>query len=140
MNIRIFAATKAFIDYKGKVLIVRESKKYKDGTNVGKFDVPGGRVKPGQRFDKSLHREIKEETGLSVSIGQPFYVDEWRPKVGAEKWQIIGAFFQCRTKSDKIKLSKDHNKFLWINPKDYKKFDLIDSIKRAFEAYLDRKK
>jgi len=55
---KLFVATKAFVKFQGKILILRESSGYKDGVNVGKFDVPGGRIKPGQRFDESLQREI----------------------------------------------------------------------------------
>ena len=68
---KLFVATKAFIVHNGKILLVRESKKYGDGTQSGNYDVPGGRIKPGERFDESLAREIKEETGLSVRIGLP---------------------------------------------------------------------
>ncbi|MCD4666214.1 NUDIX domain-containing protein [archaeon] len=76
MEPKIFVATKAFIFHKGKMLILRESSKYNDGTQTGNYDVPGGRVKPGQRFDESLLREIKEEIGLNVKIGKPFNVEE----------------------------------------------------------------
>lgn len=71
---KIFVATKAFVLYEGKVLILRESGKYVDGTNVGRYDVVGGRVEPGQRFAESLRREITEETGLEVQIGRPFFL------------------------------------------------------------------
>ena len=90
---KIFVATKAFIIHDGKVLLLKESSAYTDGSNVGKFDVVGGRVQPGQRFDESLIREIKEETGLHVTIGRPFFVNEWRPIVRGEQWQIVGTFF-----------------------------------------------
>jgi len=78
----IFPATKAFILYNGKVLILRESSDYEEGTNLGLYDVPGGRVKPGQKHHESLLREIKEETGLEVKIGRPFHIDDWFPKIG----------------------------------------------------------
>ena len=58
---KLFVATKAFVFYKEKVLILRESDKYKDGTNAGGYDIVGGRVEPGQRFDESLLREIKDK-------------------------------------------------------------------------------
>lgn len=135
---KVFAATKAFLNYKGKILILQESSRYSDGTNTGKFDVVGGRVELGQRFDESLIREIKEETGLKVKIGKPFYVGEWRPVVKDEQWQIVGTFFECFAKTDKVKLSEDHDEFLWINPKDYKKYDLIPNLIPAFEAYLTK--
>ena len=138
MDIKLFVATKAFINYQGKILILRESTKYLEGSNSGKFDVVGGRIKPGQRFDESLLREIKEETGLDVKIGKPFYVGEWRPKVNDEQWQIVGTFFECFSKSNKVVLSQDHDKYLWINSQDYQKYNLIENLKPAFEVYISR--
>lgn len=138
MNIsKMFTATKAFIVFNNKILIVRESSAYKDGSNAGKFDVAGGRVEPGQRFNESLLREIKEETGLNVKIGKPFFVNEWRPVVKGEAWQIIGIFFECEAESEDVKLSEDHDKFLWINPEDYKKHSLYKGLELAFESYLN---
>src|SRR3990167_11245381 len=127
MNPKIFVATKAFIVYNGKVLILREVNTYQDGTNIGRFDVPGGRLQPGQRFDESLLREITEETGLAVKIGKPFFVNEWRPVVRGEQWQIVGIFFACTAKSNNVVLSKDHDKFEWIDPKDFKKYNIIEN-------------
>ena len=138
MDIKLFVATKAFINYKGKILILRESSKYEDGSNAAKFDVVGGRMQPGQRFDESLLREIKEETGLAVKIGKPFFVNEWRPVVHGEQWQIVGIFFECTAKSDKVILSKDHDVFEWIDPKTYKNYALIENLLPAFKTYNDR--
>ncbi len=135
---KIFAATKAFIIKDGKVLLLRESAKYSDGSNAGKFDVVGGRVEPGQRFDESLLREVKEETGLDVKIGRPFFVNEWRPNVRGEQWQIIGTFFECFTDSDEVVLSEDHGEYIWIEPKDFKGVDLIENLIPAFESFLTR--
>lgn len=129
---------KAFITNNGKILILKESAKYEDGANSGRFDVVGGRVKPGQHFKDSLIREIKEETGLNVKIKKPFHVGEWRPKVKGEQWHIIGTYFECTIDDDKVTLSKDHDEFLWINPEDYKNHNLIINTKSAFEAYLNK--
>jgi len=136
---KLFVATKAIIRFKDKILLLRESDKYSVGTNNGKYDVVGGRLKPGQRYDLSLLREIKEETGLEVEIGKPFFIDEWRPIVKGEQWQIVGIFFECIAKSDKVKLSKDHDQFVWIKPEDYKKFSLLKNYDKLFEAYLKLK-
>lgn len=81
-------------------------------------------------------REIKEETNLNVKIGRPFFVNEWRPIVKKEKWQIIATFFECFSDLDKVKLSEDHSEFIWIYPKEYKKYDLIDNLFPAFESFL----
>jgi 8-oxo-dGTP diphosphatase len=138
MEIKLFTATKAFIIHDGKVLLLKESTKYADGANAGKFDVVGGRIKPGQRFDESLIREIQEETRLNVKIGRPFFVNEWRPIVRGEQWQIVGTFFECFAKSDKVILSEDHEEYVWIDPKEYKKYNLIDNLIPAFASYLSK--
>jgi 8-oxo-dGTP diphosphatase len=137
---KIFVATKAFIDYHDRILILKESKEYSDGTNEGSYDVPGGRVEPGQRFDKNLLREIEEETGLAVKIERPFYVGEWRPRVKGENWQIVGTFFKCKAKNDRVILGDDHSEHIWINPNEYNNYSIIDNLKDAFEAYLRLKK
>lgn len=133
---KLFVATKAFTVHNGKVLLLRESTKYSDGTNAGRYDVAGGRLKPGQRFDESLLREIQEETGLSVEIGRPFFVNEWRPVVREEQWQIVGTFFVCHASSDAVTLSEDHDEYVWIDPSTYKDYNLIENLYPAFEAYL----
>ena len=138
MEPKLFVATKAFIVYNNKILILKESSQYKEGSNSGKYDVVGGRIKPGQRFDESLLREIKEETGLSVKIGKPFFVGEWRPVVNGEQWQVVGIFFECFADSDSVILSEDHEEFKWVEPEEYKKLDLIDNLFQAFENYLRR--
>lgn len=135
---KLFVATKAFIVFNGKVLIIRESAKYLDGSNNGKYDVVGGRVIPGQRFDESLIREVKEETGLNIKIDRPFYVGEWRPVVKGKQWQIIGTFFECYATSNKVILSEDHDDFQWINPTDCNKYNLIENLTPAFESYLSK--
>jgi len=139
MEPKIFVATKAFIVFRGKILILRESAKYEDGSNVARFDVPGGRLQPGQRFDESLLREITEETGLTVKIGKPFFVNEWRPVVRGERWQIVGTFFECEANSGVVSLSEDHDAYEWIEPREYEQYNLIPNLLPAFEAYLDQK-
>ncbi len=140
-DIKIFAATKAFIIYNGKMLLLRESGKYVDGTNSGRYDVVGGRVEPGQRFDESLLREIKEETGLeNIKIGRPFSVNEWRPVVRGEQWQIIATFFECFADSDQVVLSADHDDYIWIDPKDFRQFNIMQNLIPVFESYLELKK
>lgn len=139
MNVKLWVATKAFLNYKGKILILRESKKYEDGTLGINYGVPGGRVQPGQKWSESLLREIKEETGLLAKIGRPFYVDEWRPVVRGEQWQIVGTFFECFADSDTVDVGVDHDDYQWIDPEEYNKFNLTDNLVPAFQEYLKLK-
>ena len=139
MTYKIFAAMKAFVVFEGKILLLKESNKYKDGTNVWRYDIVWGRVEPWERFDEWLVREIQEETWLEVTTWKPFHVWEWRPEVRWEKWQIIATFFICNSKIDNIILWDDHSEYIWINPSQYKNYNIIPNLEQAFEAYLDSK-
>ena len=136
MEPKLFVAMKAFITHNGKVLIVRESAKNPVGTNPNAYDIVGGRIEPGERFNECLRREIKEETGLDIELGRPFYVGEWRPIVKGEPWQVVATFFKCQTNSDEVRLSQDHDDAKWIDPKDFRSYNLIPNLLPAFEAYL----
>lgn len=136
MEPKLFVATKAFIVHQGKVLLLRESSQYTDGANAGRYDVPGGRIKPGQHFQESLLREIAEETGLPVKVDKPFFMNEWRPVVKGEQWQIVGTFLLVHAEHNAVQLSADHDHFVWIEPKEYKNYNLIPNLVPAFEAFL----
>ena len=110
------AAKAVIINEEGKVLLVREANSYADGTNVGKYQIPGGRLDVGESYEEGLKREAKEETGLEVEPMYPVYVGEWRPVIRGEQYQIIAVFTVCKAKSLDIKLSDEHDDFMWVNP------------------------
>jgi len=139
-TVSLFIALKACIEYKGKVLILREAKSYTDGANIGQYDIPGGRMKPGESVHKVLKREVLEETGLKIDILSPLKVSEWFPVVGGQHWQVVGVFFRCQAFSDKVILSIDHDKFEWIEPKNYKEYPIINNLSSVFEEYLKKNK
>lgn len=135
---RMFVATKAFIVKDGKVLIVREAAAYDVGTNTGEYDVVGGRIEPGEHYEDALHREVREEVGLSVEIIKPFAVGEWFPNVKGEQWHIIAIYFECRPTSEEITLGSDHDDYRWINPKNIDEVPIMDNLRSVFTAYLKR--
>jgi 8-oxo-dGTP diphosphatase len=137
MIVRQFVAMKAFIEFDGRILLLRDAP---HRSNPGRFDAPGGRVEPGEMFLDALRREIREETGLEVRIDEPFFVGEWRPVVRGEQWQIVGTFFACTAASDDVKVSDEHDRFIWILPSEYRKFDIVKPLDEAFRAFLARKR
>ena len=134
----LFVALKAFIVRDGKVLILRESGSYVDSTQTGKFDVPGGRLNPGENFADGLKREVKEEAGLDVEFGIPFHMGEWRPTVRGEEWHIVATFVRCESPSGDVTLGTDHDAFEWIEPSRAGEYPLARNILEAFAAYANR--
>ncbi len=135
----LFVALKAFIERDGKILILRESGSYVDSTQTGKFDMPGGRLEPGENFRDGLMREVKEETGLVIEFGTPFHMGEWRPTVRGEQWHIVATFVRCVSPTGEVALGTDHDAFEWIDPLRHADYPLAGNIREAFEAYLRAK-
>lgn len=135
---RFFMAAKAFVVDGGEVLVLQESEDYEDGVHPGKFELPGGRLEPGEHPEEALRREVREEASLEVEIGEPFHVDEWRPEVDGENWQIVGVFFECRTDSRDVELGEEHQGYRWIDPGKHEEHDLIDNLHGRFDVFLER--
>ena len=131
------ASVKAFIEKKGKILILRESQNYKGGSHHGRFVMPGGKVFEGEHFLDALSREIREECGnIKVKIGRTFHTDEWRAKIKGKPSHIVGTYFQCDYKGGGLRLSPDFSEYEWIDPRNYKKYDINEAAARAFESFL----
>ncbi|PSH00522.1 MAG: hypothetical protein BRC30_03045, partial [Nanohaloarchaea archaeon SW_7_46_7] len=129
---KTFTAAKAFIqNSSGKILLLKESTEYDEGANAGKWDVPGGRIEPGQSFTQSLKREVKEETSLKPEMMEPFFVDDWRPEVDGEEWHIHGTCFIAEAGKSEVELSKDHVEYSWINPQSFRDYELIGGLEEA---------
>ncbi|CAM00384.1 ADP-ribose pyrophosphatase YjhB (NUDIX family) [Saccharopolyspora erythraea NRRL 2338] len=52
-------------DPQGRLLLVKRARE----PGRGKWSLPGGKVEPGETDQMAVHREVLEETGLSVTVG-----------------------------------------------------------------------
>jgi ADP-ribose pyrophosphatase YjhB (NUDIX family) len=65
------AAGALFFDHADRIMLVRPT--YKDG-----WDIPGGYVESGETPRQTCIREVKEEFGIDVNLGELLVVD-WAP-------------------------------------------------------------
>lgn len=131
-----YIANKAIIVRDGKILIIREASTNPDGTNTGRWDVPGGRMEFGELPEDALKREVREETGLEVEPLGPVAVAQWQPTIRGERVQIVAIYHRCFSESGDVRLSNEHDKFVWISPKDYAQYDFIPNVVSVLEQYI----
>jgi 8-oxo-dGTP diphosphatase len=53
------------VDGDGRLLLIRRAR----APGAGRWSLPGGRVEPGEDDATALRREMREETGLDVTVG-----------------------------------------------------------------------
>ncbi len=118
-NIRLFVAVKAFIlNEKGEVLLLREASSYADGTNIGRYDVPGGRIDSGESLNDALVREVREETGLLFEQSELVDVHDTFNQKGDEVWHIVRLFYKITSVRGEVALSEDHDEHIWVPVKE----------------------
>lgn len=125
------------VDGAGRALILREAATYEDGTNVGRYGLPGGRLELGEAWQDGLRREVAEETGLEVDILHPIYVGEWRPVIRGVQNQIVAVFLVCRVKdASAIQLSSEHDAFEWVTAATWQQHPVMPPDDAVLQAYF----
>ncbi|MFZ1458596.1 MAG: NUDIX hydrolase [Candidatus Saccharimonadales bacterium] len=119
------AAKAVIMNAEGKILIVREADTYEEGTKIGKWGLPGGRIDDNEAFYDGLAREVMEETGLSVAPERPVYVGEWWPVIKDVPHHIVAMFILCSPLSDHVTLSDEHDDFAWISQDECASYQIM---------------
>jgi 8-oxo-dGTP pyrophosphatase MutT (NUDIX family) len=138
-----YFAQKAFIVNEGKLLVVRKS--MDDPHNPGRWEVPGGRMNFGEDVDEHLLREVKEEVGVTVIPGRPFYVWQWQLQRNKDTQvtdiQIVAVARICKPSTLDIDTTgRVEDDFLgeveWVDFEELPSLDLIPNMKPVVEQFL----
>lgn len=129
------AAKAVIINKRAKILLLREANTYEEGTNIGRYQIPGGRLDPGESYNEGLKREAKEETGLDVEPLYPLYVGEWKPTIKDKPHHIVAIFTVCKATSEKITLSEEHDKYFWIGPDELSDYDITEPDDEVLQRF-----
>jgi 8-oxo-dGTP diphosphatase len=94
----------------GAVLLIRRSPRSK--ADPGAWDLPGGKMAYGEILGDALVREVREETGLSVTSTRPFHVSHFVK----EPFWVTCVTFECLGVEDAaILLSDEHDEHAWVS-------------------------
>lgn len=116
-------------DDAGRCLLLKRSTGSKG--NPGKWELPGGKIDPGESLDEALLREVAEETGLTISIqGVAGAAESELPA-----WKVVYLILEGRVESGEVRLSEEHDDYVWVDPQKLPTMDLADQFRPFAEAY-----
>lgn len=114
-----YVGQKAFISRPGGEVLVLLLKD-------NKVDLPGGKLQVGEEdLTAALQREVKEETGLTVTVKEPFYSwhFQFHEKHSQAGKKVFLVAYMCEYVSGEVKISSEHTGYKWVNKENYKEID-----------------
>lgn len=114
----------------GKILVLKRSEHDDHKPNV--WETPGGGMDTAESPQDALEREIREETGLTVTIAEPFNVFTFKKDTGEFK---VGITFVCDYTDGEVILSSEHSEFRWIAAEEFAHMESVPSLHDEIARY-----
>jgi 8-oxo-dGTP diphosphatase len=133
LNLTGIDVVTAFLEFDGQILILRRSNTVK--TMKEKWGAVSGYLENNDPLTQAII-EINEETGLDSSKIQLVRSGDVLLAIDPENpdtsYNIHPYLF--RSKSGKVILSREHDRFKWITMKELWRYDTVPKLKEAYES------
>lgn len=130
LQVGVTARALVFND-QGQLLVVRRSST--DPYHPGTWDLPGGRMEPGEDIIAAAIRETQEEVGIGLRAPQlVFATSDMRGDI-SKTWVFFAEHVPPQW--DSIELSDEHDEYQWIDPQDFKDYTDYDILLRLYTYY-----
>lgn len=109
----------------GRVLLIQRGR----GAQVGKWAVPGGKVDLGESLRETAVREVHEETGLEIDLGEAVWVGESIGPGDPPEWHYTLVDFVAAVKGDpSAKPADDAADLRWVTLDEARTMDLTPTM------------
>lgn len=120
----VVAVAAIVFDDQGRVLLIERARP----PGVGLWSVPGGKLEPGETLRAAVAREVLEETGLEVEVGELVEVIE---RMG-DGWHYVILDYLARVTGGALRAGDDVSDARWVS--DLATLPLTDGL----EAVVDK--
>jgi len=127
-KIQKIGVTAFIINKENKLLIIRRTA---NATFLpGYYEMPGGHVEFGESPEEALKREIGEEVNLKIESAFPYNIFSYVSGNG-NKHTIDIQFIAKVAGEIKIKLSQEHEDFVWATEEQLNEYEITAETKDA---------
>lgn len=126
IGVPVIAVGAIAFDDRDRVLLVRRG----NAPSAGKWSVPGGRVAFGERLEEACAREMKEETGLEVEVGEPVEVLDRivRGQDGGIDHHFVIIDYLVRARGGHLAAGDDATEIGWYRLEDIAHLETTDGL------------
>jgi 8-oxo-dGTP diphosphatase len=119
----------ALVIHDGRVLLIRRGQ----APDAGEWSIPGGGVELGEAIEDALRREVREETGLEIAVGDflEIYQRVDRDADGAVRFHFVVLDYRCTVIGGALRAGDDAADAAWVDPADLDRYAVADSIRRV---------
>lgn len=97
---------------------------------AGRWELPGGKVEPGEAEDAALERELREELGVECAVGAALSGD-----VGLPGGLVLRAYRAALVSG--VPAALEHSALRWVDAEALPTMDLVDADRLWLPELLD---
>lgn len=121
-------SVKAVVSVRGRLPLLKNERE--------EWELPGGKLELGERPEVCVGREIEEELGIPVSIGDCIY--SWVYKIFPNRHVFVVTYLGQAVDESEPTYSHEHKELVLVDPDDAESLNLPEDYKVAVRIAMQR--